>query len=116
MESSLSKATELQTTMREKALQHFGVKAEVEAFIHAESTRARWKALFNGRLVEEWTAIKLGDWKRIKQVMDTVRQQLDAEAGGLDQGPEYVLKTFGSDDSTLEFLKAKARQAAIEIK
>ncbi|KIY64153.1 hypothetical protein CYLTODRAFT_112399 [Cylindrobasidium torrendii FP15055 ss-10] len=114
-ESPQPRATELQVIMREKALQHFGVQAEVEAFIHAESSRARWKALFNGHLVEEWTEIPLSNWKRIKQLMDTVRQQLDGEAGGLDQGPAYVLKMFENDDGALEFLKAKSRQVVKEL-
>ncbi|KAG6899221.1 hypothetical protein C0993_012135 [Termitomyces sp. T159_Od127] len=87
---------ERQTVLREHALVYFNKKQEFDMMVRKRNERARLKEVFNGVTVRQWT--NLGeDWKMLKLVMDTVREELGGDEGILklnDELGESGLRRF----------------------
>ncbi|KAH0586057.1 hypothetical protein H2248_007331 [Termitomyces sp. 'cryptogamus'] len=93
---------ERQLAFREHALVYFNKKQDYEAMVHKQSERARLKKVFNSSTVRQWTCLGQ-DWKALKLVMDTVRKELDGDAGILKLYDE--LGTSGVKRFVLEVQK-----------
>ncbi len=79
------------TSLKEAALDHYGKKEEVEAFLRGKTAQARYKAAFNGKLVAEWADVGQ-DWRSVKNIMDRVR----SECGG-DEGLSRLVEEKGDE-------------------
>ncbi|KAG6872417.1 hypothetical protein C0995_009931 [Termitomyces sp. Mi166 len=95
-EAHMTTIEERQLAFREYALAYFKKKQEFDMMVHKQSERARLKEVFNGSTVRHWT--NLGeDWKTLKLVMDTVREELGGDVGVLklyDESGESGVKRF----------------------
>lgn len=77
---------------KEDAMLFFHKWEDFEAIIKARTGRQRFKAGFNGTLVQEWAELSGANWEDVKMIMDEVKKKLGGDAGILD-----VLDTYGQD-------------------
>ncbi|KAJ4482143.1 hypothetical protein J3R30DRAFT_2131082 [Lentinula aciculospora] len=77
--------------VREEALVEFGRQDEVETYLREFEGRKKLKNSFNGTVVNAWIGSN-GNWRKVKTIMNMVREQHGGEEGILQ-----ILMTEGDD-------------------
>ncbi|KAF9267441.1 hypothetical protein L218DRAFT_920302 [Marasmius fiardii PR-910] len=75
-----SETSDRRERVREEALVHFDKKSELEEFLRQVRNKETIKRVFNGRTVNDWIQAE-ERWKRVKVVMDNVREKYGGESG-----------------------------------